>query len=55
MADGRLVEKAVERVEEFCSPSRMPAKADAVDFLEDVIAQLQSSIEALREEIENEG
>jgi hypothetical protein len=48
-----LIEQAVEKVEEMCEPKKMPSKKTAVDFLEGVIERLQSSVEALREEIEN--
>lgn len=54
MADQILVQKAVDAVNEFCTPEKMPAKQDAVDFLEEVVADLQSSIEALEEEIAEE-
>jgi hypothetical protein len=53
MADDKLVREAVEAVEEMCRPERM-SKAEAVDFLEDVVAQLESSMEALHEEIAND-
>lgn len=48
-----LVDKAVEAVEAMCAPAMMPDKKEALDFLEDVIARLESSADALREEIEN--
>lgn len=54
MADERLVNKAAEKVLDMCTPQQMPSKADAKDFLEDVIANLRSSVEALDEEIEAE-
>ena len=54
MADPELVNKATEAVQEYCTPEKM-SKEDAIDFLEDVIAQLESSKEAIEEEIENEG
>lgn len=54
MADDDLVDRAVEAVEKLCEPGKM-SKAEAVDFLEDVISRLESSVEALKEEIENEG
>jgi len=53
MADPNTVNEAVEKVNEYCTPEKM-SKEDAVDFLEDVIAQLESSKDALEEEIENE-
>lgn len=52
--DEELVRRAVDLVEALCTPDKMP-KTDAVEFLGAVIAQLDSSIEALQEEIENEG
>jgi hypothetical protein len=54
MADSALVQKAVEAVLELCTPDKMPAKADAVDFLEDVVSSLDASIEALKEELEED-
>jgi hypothetical protein len=54
MAKEHLVNQAAEAVEALCTPEKMPSKADALDFLEDVIARLKSSAEALEEEIENE-
>ena len=53
MADPAVVQLAVEGVEKLCTPELM-SKEDAVDFLEDVISQLESSKEALEEEIQNE-
>jgi len=53
MADQAVVQAAVEAVEKYCTPELM-TKEDAIDFLEDVISQLESSKEALEEEIENE-
>jgi len=53
MADDKLVNQAVEAVERLCSPDKM-TKEQAIDFLEDVISQLDSSLEALREETEDE-
>lgn len=50
-----LVDKAVEAVEAMCAPDQMPSKATAVDFMESVIERLQTSVEVLREEIDNEG
>lgn len=44
------VDLAVEFVEELCEPQKM-SQTDALDFLEGVVARLQSSIEALKEEI----
>lgn len=49
-----LVDKAVDEVEAHCTPDKM-SKQQAMDFLEDVIARLESSVEALREEIDNDG
>lgn len=51
----RLVDNAVDYVEALCAPAKMPDKGNAVDFLEAVIERLQSSVEALREEIDNAG
>jgi hypothetical protein len=45
----KLVTEAIEAVEAMCTPDRM-SKTDAIDFLEDVVARLESSIEALRDE-----
>lgn len=53
MADPELVNKATEAVQEYCTPEKM-SKEDAIDFLEDVVSQLESLKEALEEEIENE-
>lgn len=47
------VNEAVEAIEALCPPGFM-SKAEAIDFLEDVIDRLQSSIEALREEVADE-
>jgi hypothetical protein len=47
------VDQAVDAVEALCAPDQM-SKVEAVDFLEEVIARLRSSIEALYVEIENE-
>jgi hypothetical protein len=47
------VDQAVEAAEALCAPDQM-SKVEAVDFLEEVIARLWSSIEALNVEIENE-
>lgn len=49
----KRVDEAVELVEGMCAPGVM-TKQEAVDFLEDVLARLESSVEALREEIDNE-
>lgn len=49
MSDQRLVEEAVSAVEKLCEPERMSPE-EAIDFLEDVVSRLQSSIEALKEE-----
>ena len=48
----RRVDDAVDAVQTFCMPDQM-SKTDAIDFLEEVIARLQTSIEALQDEIEN--
>jgi len=48
----RRVDDAVDAVQAFCTPDQM-SKTDAIDFLEEVIARLQTSIEALQDEIEN--
>ncbi len=53
MADPQKVQEAVNAVENLCSPELMDKEA-AIDFLEDVIASLESSKEALEEELENE-
>lgn len=47
------VDKAVEAVEAMCSPDKM-SKVVAAEFLEDVISRLESSLEALRDEMKNE-
>lgn len=51
--DDETVTRAVTAVEEHCGPDKL-TKSAAVEFLEEVIDRLQSSIEALEEEIENE-
>jgi hypothetical protein len=48
-----VVEEAVDAVEALCAPDQM-TKGEALEFLEEVIGRLRSSIEALRDEIENE-
>lgn len=53
MADEKLVNQAVEMVENLCGPDKM-SKEDAVDFLEDVIGRLENSIEAIKEELGEE-
>jgi hypothetical protein len=45
------VEEACQLVEGMCAPSVMSA-AEAVDFLEDVIAQLEQVCDALRTTLE---
>ena len=47
------VTEAVELVEGLCGPGQM-SKPEAVEFLEEVIERLRTSIEALRDEIANE-
>ena len=47
------IELAVDYVEALCTPDKM-SKSQAVDFLEDVIARLRTSVEALNDEIQNE-
>lgn len=47
------VDEAVELVEGMCGPSQM-SKAEALEFLEEVIERLRASVEALHTEIENE-
>jgi len=49
-----LANDAVDHVNSLCAPERM-SKADAKEFLEIVVGRLESSIEALEEELENEG
>lgn len=53
MANELGVQLAVSKVEDLCSPDKM-SKAEAKDFLEEVITVLQSSVEALGDEIESE-
>jgi hypothetical protein len=53
MVDGMLVQQATNAVNDLCAPDKM-SKADAVDFLESVIENLQTSVDVLKEEIENE-
>lgn len=51
MSDENIVNAAAEAVEEFCSPDKM-SKPEAIDFLEDVISRLRSSMEAIQEEMD---
>jgi polyhydroxyalkanoate synthesis regulator phasin len=46
------VDRAVTEVQALCVPGLMP-KEQAIEFLDDVISQLESAKEALNEEIEN--
>lgn len=46
------IQEAVDAVEALCAPELM-SKAEAVEFLESVVARLDSSIEALKDEIAN--
>jgi hypothetical protein len=48
-----IIDEAANEVEEHCAPGKM-SKPQAKDFLERVIERLQSSVEALEEEMENE-
>jgi len=50
--DKQIVE-AADDVLELCMPEKM-SKQEALDFLEGVIERLESSAEALREEIQND-
>jgi polyhydroxyalkanoate synthesis regulator phasin len=49
----KKVDEAVDAVESMCAPGFM-TKQEAVDFLEDVIARLESDVDALREQIEKD-
>lgn len=48
-----LVEKAADAVEAQCAPEKM-TQTEARDFLEGVIARLEGSLDALKEEIGEE-
>jgi polyhydroxyalkanoate synthesis regulator phasin len=53
MADPSIVQQAVNAVNELCAPEKM-SKQEAIDFLEDVMSDLQSAVDALQDEIDNE-
>jgi hypothetical protein len=46
----KLVDEAVGKVEAMCAPDKMSRK-EAADFLEDVVALLEASIDCLRNEL----
>jgi hypothetical protein len=52
MTDNRA-DEAIELVEAMCAPDKMD-KTSAAHFLEEVIARLESALEAVREEIAEE-
>jgi hypothetical protein len=48
-----IAEKAADKLEEECSPGKM-TQQEALEFLEVIIARLEGSADALREELGGE-